>query len=89
MTQTQSLRRMFDENGGRLTLGEIMRTYLGASYRQRLSDLRREIVTEGKTIICYPNHKDGHKSETYWQIEDLPKPTTYVEPSGQLAMILK
>lgn len=81
MTQTQSLRRMFDENGGRLTLGEIMRTYLGASYRQRLSDLRREIVTEGKTIICYPNHKDGHKSETYWQIEDLPKPTVYAEPS--------
>ena len=89
MTQTQQLRKMFEDNGGCLTLGEIMRTYLAASYRQRMTDLKRELFSEGKTIICYPNHKEGHKSETYWQIEDLPKPTTYVEPSGQLAMILK
>lgn len=95
MTQTRLLRAMFDENGGRLTLGDIltmsesMKTYLAASYRQRMTDLKRELFSEGKTIKCYTNHKEGRKSETYWQIEDLPKPTVYAEPSGQLAMILK
>lgn len=89
MTQTQILRQLFDDHGGRLTLGDIMKTYLGASYRQRLSDLRRDLAGEGKTITCYPNREDGHKSETYWQIEDLPKPLVYTEPSGQLAMVLK
>lgn len=89
MTQTQLLRRMFEENGGRLTLGQIMQSYLAASYRQRMTDCRREFAAEGKTIVCYPNHKDGHKSETYWRIEDLPAPVTYVEPSGQLAMVIR
>lgn len=89
MTQTQALRRMFDENGGRLTLGEIMRTYLGASYRQRLSDLRRELVTEGKTIICYPVKIANCKSLTRWQIEELPEQTVYTEPTGQKAVVIR
>lgn len=89
MTQTQLLRRLFDDNGGRLTLGTIMGAYLGASYRQRLADLRRELAGESKTIICHQNRKDGHKSETYWQIEDLPKPTVYAEPSGQMAFVIR
>jgi len=89
MTQTEQLRRLFDDHGGSLTLGDIMQTYLAASYRQRMTDLKRELNGEGKTIVCYPNRKDGHKSETYWQIEDLPKPLVYAEPSGQLAMVLK
>ena len=89
MTQTEQLRLLFDDHGGRLTLGDIMQTYLAASYRQRLTDLRRELAREGKTITCSPCRKDGHKSETYWQIEDLPKPLVYAEPSGQLAMVLK
>jgi hypothetical protein len=89
VTQTQALKKMFEDNGGRLTLGEIMRTYLGASYRQRLSDLRRELAGEGKTIICYPVTVAGCKSHTRWQIEDLPKPTVYAEPSGQLAFVIR
>lgn len=89
MTQTQILRALFESNGGRLTLCEIMQTYLGSSYRQRMTDLKRELNEEGKTIVCYPNRKDGHKSETYWRIEELPKPTTYVEPSGQIAMVIQ
>lgn len=89
MTQTQALRKMFDENGGKLTLGELMRTYLGASYRQRLSDLRRELGTEGKTIICYPVKIANCKSLTRWQIEDLPKQTVYAEPSGQMAFVIQ
>ncbi len=89
MTQTQTLRKMFEENGGRLTLGDIMPTYLAASYRARMTDLKRELFSEGKTIICYPNHKDGHKSETYWRIESLPEPVTYAEPSGQIAFVIR
>ncbi len=66
-----------------------MRTYLGASYRQRMSDLRHELEKEGKTIVCYPVTVAGCKSHTKWQIEDLPKPMTYVEPSGQMAMVMR
>lgn len=89
MTQTERLKQLFDDHGGRLTLGDIMQTYLGASYRQRLTDLRRELAGEGKTITCYPCRVEGSKSLTYWKIEDLPKPLVYEEPSGQLAMVLK
>ena len=89
MTQTEQLRRLFDDHGGRLTLGDIMQTYLAASYRQRMTDLKRELNGEGKTIVCYPCRVDGSKSLTRWQIEDLPKPLVYSEPSGQLAMALK
>lgn len=83
MTQTQQLRTMFEDHGGRLTLGEIMQTYLAASYRQRLVDLKRELHNEGKTIICYQCRDDGKRSLTRWVIEDLPKT---VEPSGQVLL---
>jgi hypothetical protein len=92
VTQTQELRRMFEDHNGWLTLGEIMQTYLGASYRQRLTDLRRELAAEGKTIVCYPNRKDGHKSETSWRVENLPapaSPVTYTESSGQMAFVIR
>jgi hypothetical protein len=89
MSQTDVLRAMFEAHGGRLTLGQIMQSYLAASYRQRTTDLKRELFSDGKTIVCYPNHKEGHKSETYWQIEDLPAPVTYIEPSGQMAMVIR
>ena len=89
MTQTQALKRMFEDHGGRLTLGEIMQTYLAASYRQRLVDLKREMLNEGKTIVCYQCRDEGKRSTTRWQIEDLPKPTVYAEPSGQMAFIIR
>lgn len=92
MTQVKELRRMFEDHGGRITLGEIMQTYLAASYRQRMTDLKRELAEEGKTIVCYTNHKDGHKSETYWRVENLPAHAstfTYTEPSGQMAFVIR
>jgi hypothetical protein len=89
MTQTQILRAMFEDHGGRLTLGDIMQTHLAASYRARLTDLRRELNGEGKTIVCHQCHKDGLKSTTEWVIEDLPAPVTYLEPSGQIAMVVR
>lgn len=92
MTQTQLLQQLFDDNGGRLTLGTIMGSYLGASYRQRLTDLKRELNREGKTIVCHQCHKDGHKSETYWMVEDMPaktSPVFYAEPEGQMSFVIR
>lgn len=92
MTQVQELRQLFDDHNGWLTLGEIMQTYLAASYRQRMTDLKRQLFSEGKTIVCYPNRKDGHKSETSWRIENLPAPAAtvvYAEPAGQLAFVIR
>ena len=54
-----------------------------------MTDCRRKLYGEGKQIVCYPNHMEGHKSDTYWQIEDLPEPLTYVEPTGQMAFIIR
>lgn len=53
MTQTAQLRNLFDDNNGSVTLAQIMNTYLAASYRQRLTDLKRELIGEGKTIVCH------------------------------------
>lgn len=83
MTQTKLLRAMFEDHGGRLTLGEILNTYLAASYRQRMTDLRRELLSEGKTIVCSPVRIEGEKAMTLWRIEDLPK---VIEPSGQVLL---
>lgn len=85
MTQTQLLRRMFEDHGGWLTLGEILNTCLAASYRQRMTDLKRELFSEGKTITCYPVRIDGEKAMTRWVIEDLPRA---VEPSGQVLLAI-
>lgn len=76
---------MFEDHGGRLTLGEILNTYLAASYRQRITDLKRELFSEGKTIVCYPVRIEGEKSKTRWEIEDLPK---VVEPTGQVLLAI-
>lgn len=85
MSQTKILRAMFEDNGGRLTLGDILNTYLAASYRQRMTDLKRELFSEGKTIVCYPVRIEGEKAMTRWQIEDLPKA---VDLSGQVLLAI-
>lgn len=87
MTQTQILRAMFEEHGGVLTLGQIMESYLAASYRQRMTDLRRELASEGKTIKCSQCHREGLKSTTEWRIESLEIPAV-TEPTGQRAFAI-
>lgn len=72
MTQTQLLRRMFEENGGRLTLGQIMKTDLAERHRTIIGMLRKELINEGKIITCHPIHSGGSKSLTWWRIEDIP-----------------
>ena len=48
MTQKQQLLKLFADNDGTITLGQIMQTTLAAEYRARISDLRRE----GYNILC-------------------------------------
>lgn len=86
MTQTQRLQQLFDDNGGRLTLGTIMGAYLGASYRQRLSELRRELNFQNKTIVCHQVREEGKKSETYWEIVEMRKPVP--DENGQMVMAI-
>lgn len=48
MTQKQQLLQLFADNGGAVTLGQILQTTLAAEYRARMSDLRRD----GYVIDC-------------------------------------
>lgn len=92
MTQTAQLRNLFDDNNGSVTLGQIMNTYLAASYRQRMTDLKRELIGEGKTIVCHRVLKEGMKSNTAWEIVPIPAPAApvvYAEPSGQMAFVIR
>lgn len=84
MTQAQELRLMFEMNQGKLTLGHILNTYLAAAYRQRISDLRKDLISEGKTIKCYPNNKV--KSLTEWRIEPVPGLTKFVNGQGEFVV---
>ena len=53
MTQREQLLNLFQANGNRLTLGQILNTTLAAEYRARITELRHEgyIITleRGKT----------------------------------------
>jgi len=42
MSQKINLLKLFELNGGKLTLGQIMKTPLAAEYRARISEMRRE-----------------------------------------------
>lgn len=88
MTQNELLRNLFDSGGGRVMLRTLMESYLGASYRQRLTDLRRDLAGEGKTIVCHQVREEGRKGETYWEIQELQKQKYYTEPTGQTVMVL-
>ncbi|MBK8871587.1 MAG: hypothetical protein IPN19_11245 [Elusimicrobia bacterium] len=68
-------------------LRTLMESYLGASYRQRLTDLRRDLAGENKTIVCHQVREEGRKGETYWEIQELPKQNYYTEPTGQTVMV--
>lgn len=53
MTQREQLLDLFNRNGNRLTLGQIMQTTLACEYRARISELRRRgtviLLERGKT----------------------------------------
>lgn len=80
MTQTQQLLEMFKENNNSITLGQILNSYLAVAYRQRISDLRQELLPKGYAINCYPDHIK--KSLTMWKIEPI-KQTLIIDTDGQ------
>jgi len=76
MTQSQSLIEMFRSNGGRLRRNDILQSgFLAASYRQRMTDLRKQ----GYDIAC--EDKDG---DTVFILRQ--EPPRY-EPNGQAVML--
>ena len=77
MTQSESLIDLFRQNGGRLTLGQIMQTTLAAEYRARISELRRE----GYSIECQINRKSP--SENVYRLTE---PTRF-ERNGQAVFL--
>lgn len=74
MSQVQYLLDMFRRNGNVLTLGQILAEKgagLGSNETGRISDARKALIKEGKTIT---RHKEpGMKpTETIYRIESLP-----------------
>lgn len=54
LSQKEQLLKLFADNGNILTLGQIMKTSLGAEYRARISELRNA----GYEILCTVNKKN-------------------------------
>jgi len=42
VTQKEAMLDLFRKNGNKLTLGQILNTYLAAEYRARMTDLRHD-----------------------------------------------
>lgn len=88
MTQNQHLMELFRLNGGRISLGAILQTNLAAAYRGRISDLRKELIPKGMTIICI---KGKTPSENIYELKriqpDEPKlkPVTFGYEGDQAA----
>lgn len=66
MSQKTDLIKLFRANGGRLTLGQIMKTHLAAEYRARISDARRD----GYVILCDDKDKPSPSENVYILIEE-------------------
>lgn len=73
MTQHEQLIRLFERNGNRVTLGQIMQTTLAAEYRARMSELRRH----GYRITC---QRAAKKSENLYVLEA----PFAADPDGQM-----
>ncbi len=76
MTQKELLLHRFHMHGNRLTLSQLLEAPLGAAYRQRISDIRRE----GYTVECVEN-SDAPSNTLYILTE--PTPTHFDKKSGQ------
>lgn len=66
MSQKSDLLKLFRVNGGRITLGQIMKTSLGAEYRARISELRRD----GYVILCDDKDKLFPSDNIYTLVEE-------------------
>ena len=70
ITQREELLRLFQENGNRLTLQQILESSLGYEWRARATELRRE----GYRIVLERGVRSQDNTYTLY----------YPEPSGQL-----
>lgn len=71
VSQTENLINLFWENGGQLTLAQILRRYdlIGSKYTGRISDARKVLMAQGKTIICKENR--DYPTETIYTIQNI------------------
>lgn len=83
MSQAKELIRLFYENGGKLTLGQILNAwkFIGSKYTNRISEIRRM----GYDIECVENKESPTKNLYILK----PRATVYQEPKGQHAWIFK
>ena len=73
MSQTENLHRLFEENGGKLTLGQILEAYdrIGCKHTGRISELRQMLITKGFDIYCHMNRK--RPTDTLYEIVPIQK----------------
>ena len=79
MTQKELLLHRFRTNANKLYLGDLLQPPLGAAYRQRISDLRKD----GFEIECIPN--DVNPSLTVYKLKE-PEPV-YINKRGQVEFL--
>ncbi len=86
MTQTEYLLDLFRRNGGELTLGQILAEKghgIGSNETGRISDARKALLKEGKTIVGY---KGRIPTERVYRIQAIEIPAV-VEPNGQRCFV--
>lgn len=81
MSQADALLKLFRENGGQLTLGQILERWdiLGCKHTGRISEAREMLEKQGQTIKCYINK--SRPTENLYVIEPLHKP--FFDDKGQ------
>lgn len=78
MTQKETLVRLFKENHGIMTLGEILRSPVGYEWRARATELRRD----GYSIKLIERHPEAPSANIYSMVEPVK-----VEPNGQQVFV--
>ena len=82
MSQKEQLLRLFRENHGVMTLGEILRSSVGYEWRARATELRRL----GFTIELIEQHRDVPSANVYQLSEPVKlEPKTQTEKDAQMS----
>ena len=73
MSQVSNLHHLFQMNGGKLTLGQILANWdvVGSKYTGRISELREELEKKGMTITC-EEHRDRPTDNEYRIVKVVP-----------------
>lgn len=83
MSQSKELLKLFEENGNKLTLGQILGnwTRVGSKYTNRISELRKL----GYEVECVENKE--RPTDNLYILKQ--RPAVYQEPQGQQAWVFR